>query len=304
MLIKKYELLLEFPGEGEDDPVIGNINGNLIRKSMQTLLKVIDAFSLISQDEQIEDEIYHYTEYMISLIRIQLKEEIHSFRMEQDIIGLLLKSDTKVKYFNCPFQTIFIDADIIIDNNLGIYGMFITDVPTQKCLLFGGMIKVKTKKSNDNFVHLPYFNKITDDGIIDYYNEQVKKIFPANFQDKIANFVCCFLYFLNYPDIEVITYKDKEVSQRKNNQSSTIKYKDNFIRLTGKTKIYLENLKRICGGKIDWTHSFWVRGHFMRLKAQRYKENIGKAIWKKPFIKGKGILIKKEYKFNKLISVN
>ena len=44
-----------------------------------------------------------------------------------------------------------------------------------------------------------------------------------------------------------------------------------------------------------YTHRFWVRGHFRVLKDKKWKKSQGKKIWIVPFIKGEGVLIKKEY---------
>jgi len=61
---------------------------------------------------------------------------------------------------------------------------------------------------------------------------------------------------------------------------------------------YISNLKS--NGHIDYSHKFWVRGHWRTLKNEkRYKDSVGKKMWIKPFIKGKGILIDKKYELKK-----
>ena len=66
-----------------------------------------------------------------------------------------------------------------------------------------------------------------------------------------------------------------------------------YIDVKGKLKIYLDQLNN----KTDftYTHRFWVRGHFRVLKDKKWKKSQGKKIWIVPFIKGDGVLIKKEY---------
>ena len=65
------------------------------------------------------------------------------------------------------------------------------------------------------------------------------------------------------------------------------------IRITGKLKEYIDDIE----SKGLWTYAykFWVRGHFRTFKDPRYKENVGKRLFIPPFIKGKGMLIEKDY---------
>lgn len=57
-------------------------------------------------------------------------------------------------------------------------------------------------------------------------------------------------------------------------------------------------------GSRGYSHKFWVRGHFRWLRAERYGENIGKKLWIAPFIKGKGVMLHKEYDLNKQSKAN
>jgi len=63
------------------------------------------------------------------------------------------------------------------------------------------------------------------------------------------------------------------------------------IRITGKLKIYLDDIEN--KGLWHYGYRFWVRGHYRDLIADKWKEK--KRIWIFPFIKGRGMLIEKEY---------
>lgn len=69
------------------------------------------------------------------------------------------------------------------------------------------------------------------------------------------------------------------------------------IRITGKLKEYFDSIQG--GLQKHFGFRFWVRGHWRHFKSQKYKLKLGQKEWIKPFIKGKGILIKKEYDITK-----
>jgi hypothetical protein len=76
-----------------------------------------------------------------------------------------------------------------------------------------------------------------------------------------------------------------------------------FIRAQGEFKKYVarfnddtkENEEDVKKRKIS--HKFMVRGHWRHFRAERYKqETKAKTTWIKPYFKGEGIVIAKEYK--------
>lgn len=57
-------------------------------------------------------------------------------------------------------------------------------------------------------------------------------------------------------------------------------------------------VQRIYGESKPWTppsHRFWVRGHFKHWTDPRYRFAVGTRTWTPPYIKGRGILVKKKY---------
>ncbi|MFO8019358.1 MAG: hypothetical protein R6U96_12040, partial [Promethearchaeia archaeon] len=69
------------------------------------------------------------------------------------------------------------------------------------------------------------------------------------------------------------------------------------VKVTGKLKVYLDEI--IHSNTFHYSHSFWVRGHFRDLVADRYIHK--KRIFVPPFIKGKGRLIEKTYSVGRKI---
>jgi hypothetical protein len=153
-------------------------------------------------------------------------------------------------------------------------------------------------KSNDTTV--PVEGVITDTGKFIYGigGEREGDIYPKGLLKDISNFLCAFLDFINQPDIDLVThiYSEKQ-RQKHDKRGSFARSGQTHIKLTGKLKEHVNSLKkRFPGGKIDWSHAFWVRGHFMRFISERYSEKLrGTKKWKLPFIKGKGEIVKKDY---------
>lgn len=66
------------------------------------------------------------------------------------------------------------------------------------------------------------------------------------------------------------------------------------IVLKGELKRVVEAF-RIQKGSRRYSHRFYVKGHWREFRAERYKTMRGKRVWVMPYIKGRGILIRKTY---------
>ena len=109
-------------------------------------------------------------------------------------------------------------------------------------------------------------------------------------------YVINFLNLVHSKDIkliEVIRSNKNRARRIKNNKlplpSST------RVTLTGELLIYMNKL--FSSGHINYSHKFWVRGHWRTLRdEERYKEKAGTKVWIYPYIKGQGVLVNKTYK--------
>jgi hypothetical protein len=111
-------------------------------------------------------------------------------------------------------------------------------------------------------------------------------------RDFIHKFVLNFLNFLNNPEVEYIEHKRSEGNiQRKIRQGKAIIPSTMSIRITGKLKEYIDDVES--KGLWHYEYRFWVRGHYRDLRDEKYIEK--KRIFIFPYIKGKGILIEKDY---------
>lgn len=109
-----------------------------------------------------------------------------------------------------------------------------------------------------------------------------------------ANLFFNLVDFLNHPDVEYRVHHHDEKEQDKRERRGKPRLSPNvLIRVTGKTARYLDAVRSI--GKREFSHAFWVRGHYRHLESDFYKDMKGKTIWVPPFIKGDKELIEKVY---------
>ena len=117
----------------------------------------------------------------------------------------------------------------------------------------------------------------------------------------IKRFICNFLDFLNDPEVELtLVERTKEQNEKRLLAGKPAIPKEHFVKLTGKLKIYIDELVKT-DALSHFNYRFWVRRHKRTFKSLRYSKQVrGTTIWIEPHIKGKGILIKKEYLVKKV----
>jgi hypothetical protein len=151
-----------------------------------------------------------------------------------------------------------------------------------------------------NFYIYDYINSIDTDlkkinnfNIIDRQEKYVELKIVTPIITKLAKNFIHLLNSQNYKMIVSETTKEQNDKRIKRGKSPipTIRH----ISLDEETKLYYQNIR--LSEHRGFSHKFWVRGHFRNLKSDRYENT--KTLWIKPYIKGQGILIKKEYKVTK-----
>ena len=111
----------------------------------------------------------------------------------------------------------------------------------------------------------------------------------------IFEFFTNLLHLMNDPQVKTTYIERDEKRNRKREQKGKVPIPArNIIKVTGTLKNYINKLESD-GDIWHYSHRFWVRGHFKHWKSQRYVNMQGKRTWIPPFVKGEGILIKKEY---------
>lgn len=135
---------------------------------------------------------------------------------------------------------------------------------------------------------------------IGYMKKIIQDVKMTPISKKVREFIFAFLLFLNQPEVEL-----KDIVRSEKNREKAIKRgkiplpPTTEVNVTGKLKIYINKLKS--GGHFSYSYQFWVRGHFRTLRnKQRYGEKAGTTIWIAPYIKGRGILINKDYNVHRV----
>lgn len=221
------------------------------------------------------------------------------FEVEPEIKKLLLLTKPTKTEPLLPFENIFLDIDIQ-EEGFKLIGLLIREGELYKDIDKNNKIKVGTG------LRITTFMKTQEEGTFITFNpsgkghleivikgEKIKNKVTSAIQKKLIDFVNNFINFVNSPDVEVVevTRSDKNI-KRRIKQGKSILPNSKKIVLKGKTKIYLNQL--LLSGNINYSHKFWVRGHF-----RQYKKHNTQKIWIMPYIKGKGVLIEKKYKLCK-----
>jgi len=251
-------------------------------------------------------------------------QNVKVFEISDSIKKMLLLTNTPTDNENLhlPFENMFIDTEIIKEEldeicpNSGVDGikgilfrvndLFVDDDNTINNIGIGDKVVGKnlaiTALCQVNDFEYTEFNTLGYPLWVEkeYENTQYQEttFVKKKVKKLLYNFVVNFLNFINNPEIEYLEHKRDEKTNARRIRQRKIPLPNSIeVKVTGTLKIYLDRI--ISYEKFNYSHRFWVRGHFRTLRDERYKENVGKRIWILPFIKGSGILVNKAYEVGK-----
>jgi hypothetical protein len=230
------------------------------------------------------------------------------FNINDNIKKLLCLTDTPAKNddIKLPYPFMFLDVKFTKEelasygieiNHKNIIGILFKEgtIANSKGDILGKDLNITFLSETDEKIWFDTFGKNFN---FFHDEEELKKrlvnteVSDEKARDFAHRFVLNFLNFLNNPDIEYVEHKRSEANiKRRLKQGKPIIPSTCSITITGKLKIYIDEI--ISRGDFEYSHMFWVRGHYRRLRADRYIKK--KILWILPFIKGSGVLIEKEY---------
>jgi hypothetical protein len=111
----------------------------------------------------------------------------------------------------------------------------------------------------------------------------------------LNNITLNFLDLLETPDVFLVNiHKDRANARRERHGQAPLPERS-VVRVRDSLRRYIYRLES--GGAFNYSHAFWVRGHFMHFRSDRYMATglQGTKKWIEPYVKGEGILIKKDY---------
>jgi len=237
---------------------------------------------------------------------LNIFENMRIFKIDEKIMSLLNPKTTKndISYKNLPFESIYIPNEIIFEN-LKIKGLcvFITHIIYDSEIVDDITVKKNKTYSEDKKISVAgyysddfgnskfLFNKNICK-LRDYCDKTLKNDRLNNF---VSKYVCNIIDFLNERDVIYVDHTTSDKTNKNRVKRGKLPKPDyKAIRVTNELKIQLDKI--LSNDEINYTHKFFVRGHFRVLRnSDKYKENTGKRIWIAPYIKGNGVLINKTY---------
>lgn len=238
-----------------------------------------------------------------------LLDEANLFEIDEKTKWILQMTNNEIFERQLPYPKVMLDCDLKLDN-----------------LWFRGFLVTKTGYTwtywgeKDLLCTNPLiFNAFSKE------QEKVEKYLQKDINKstikKLKVFVCNFFDFINNPEVRIIKLTRSEKNrQRRIREGKEPLPSTNKIRIMGTLKTYLE--------KPEWSgehfnYRFWVRGHFMRFWNKKRFTELYKKLeqnnlpndyyvddkirhhqriimrWKKPFVKGSGVLVSKRYEVKK-----
>jgi len=126
--------------------------------------------------------------------------------------------------------------------------------------------------------------------------DEIKLPGPQKKEDRLLMlFFTNLIHLINDPRVKTVIVERDENQNKKREWKNKLPIPErNVIKLTGTLRDYINKLESDMSS-FHYDFSFWVRGHFKHWKSLRYKNMFGQRTWVPPFVKGKGILVKKTY---------
>ena len=149
----------------------------------------------------------------------------------------------------------------------------------------GGNAQIKSLSSRPHWGGCKYNN-----------DNWCSKELSKKIRDELKKVSINFLNLINHPEVKLINHSKKELRENRI-KKGRLGIPDSIeINLTGKLKKYIyEDLPKQKEAANNYSHKFWVRGHWMNFISIRYINMIGKKKWVLPYIKGRGEMISKDY---------
>lgn len=240
-----------------------------------------------------------------------INKVLRLIEIDKDLIRLIENTNNKVFHRKLFFPSIFINNEFKFEDYT------IKGILVQECLCEKGRsIRlsqediIKTKTEPNDFL-------ITITGLKDLDNKNIENwnlvfyllnetrvnddIYDAkNLRNYIRNIICNIIDMVegNDADLDVVTIETSKEQNEKRLKRKQIAFPTKiYIRAKGDFKKYVKkfniDFENNIRKKIE--HQFVVRGHWRNFRSEKFKK-IGERTWIKPYWKGEGLIIAKEYK--------
>lgn len=246
------------------------------------------------------------------------------------LIGLTKPASIKAAELKLPFNELYFDIDFKIDEHTRVIGMMVSHLgvdkedflksinETSEKLNLQHIGKALTDAFSKNLIMIKYMCAVNYDVYEQEHMDHAMILFDGFYYDldtmKFANpvgmrqgmtakekrksklvkkiisgYVSNLLLFLNEPRIKVSSKPD--LDNQKRIKRGKIPLPSLLItRIDTSLKEYMEKIYYTGESHSKLDYSFWVRGHWMMFKSNRYINMKGQKIWVAPYIKGEGLM--------------
>ncbi len=244
-----------------------------------------------------------------------INEKLRLVELEKDLIPLVESTENKIFFRNLFFPSVFINNDFHFED-LIIKGIYITECHTEKgsshyylhhddindYAIFA--VAVDVKDSSEFHTCIALVDKTFG---LDYLDskEEFQKLKRCN--EYIRTLVCNVVDMVegNTDDLSVVTIettREQNIKRMRRQQIPiptrvVIRAKDHFKKYVKKFNSDM-NDNRLNDNKLNDNklgHKFLVMGHYRHFRDEKFKRVKGTKKWIKPYWKGEGIAIAKEY---------
>lgn len=237
-----------------------------------------------------------------------INSELRLVELEKDLIPLVESTDNKIFYRHLFFPSIFINNDFHFE------GLIIKGVYVTECYSEEGSNKytLHWPTPNDYAVFLvavdidigcefyscfATVNKTIGDDFTDTSEERSKMRRLNNY---VRLMICNIIDMVegNDEDLEVVTIKTSDEQNLKRVRRKQLPMPTKvFIRPKGEFKKYVKTFNRDNeDSRSKLSYKFLVRGHWRHFRSEKFVHKQGEKTWIKPFYKGEGIVVSKDYK--------
>ncbi len=237
-----------------------------------------------------------------------INEELRLIELEKDLIPLVESTDNKIFFRNLFFHSVFINNDFHFED-LIIKGIYITECHTEKgsssyylhhpdindYAVFA--VAADVKEGSEFYISIALVDKVIGDQFLDSKEENKKLKRCAEY---LRMLVCNVIDMVeeNTDDLSIVTIettKEQNVKRIRRKQIPiptriVIRAKDNFKKYIKRFNSDMEDAK---SGKLGY--KFIVMGHYRHFRDEKFKNVKGTKKWIKPYWKGEGMAIAKEY---------
>lgn len=241
---------------------------------------------LLYGTEQFASDFYKNT------FKILNSDELTMLKIDKDVLNTIIDTDNQHFYRPLMQPLMFFNTDFEMDNRL-IKGLIvIDDSAVGKNQLSIMLVYFDLTDMSENHIVFKIGNYENDDKF-------TKK--ELSFVNKLRNIVCNIIDLIeddNLVDVRVVERDEKQNQKRAKRGKVAIPRKI-VIKPKEEFRVYVDKYNK---QREDFTysHKFQVRGHWRHYMSDKYTiEKRGTKKWIKPFFKGEGILIKKDYEVRK-----